>query len=145
MNNVKAKHTAHPNLQVLVFNKGPVEPTLFYDGQAYTYPVGKAVPVPANVAYFHFAADYRTGRLMRKRDPESDGTQSWYMDRLSSYQPMSLVYSDKRDKEQYKSDQAELKSWHEWFERGLVFEATGTSGELSEEEFLALRKQKKTN
>src|ERR1700739_894275 len=119
MNNVRAKKADHPNLQVLVFNKGPVEPTLYYDGQAYTYPVGKAVPVPASVAYFHFAADYRSGRLMRRREPEPDGTPSWYTARLSSSQPMSLVYSDKKDKEQYKLDQAELKTWHDWFDKGL--------------------------
>jgi hypothetical protein len=141
--NTRAKAVSHPNIQVLVFNKGPVEPTLGYDGQQYTYPVGKATPVPAAIAYFHFAADYRTGRLVRQREPDKDGNQSWYTDRLSSYQPMSLVYSDRKDREQWKLDQAELKAWHEWFDKGLIFEATGTTEALSEEEFMALRKQKK--
>jgi hypothetical protein len=145
MNNAKNPRQAppHPNLQVLVFNKGPVEPELFYDGKPYKYPVGKAVAVPAAVAYFHFAADFRPGRLVRKKDPEPDGTASWYTDRLSSYQPMSLVYSDRKDREQWKLDQAELKAWHDWFDKGLIFETTGTSDQLSEEEFMALRKQKK--
>lgn len=56
---------------------------------------------------------------------------------------MALVYSDRKDREQYKLDQAELKAWHEWFDKGLIFEATGTTTALTEEEFAALRKQKK--
>lgn len=143
MNAGKQKGQPHPNIQVLVFNKGPVEPTLYYDGQAYSYPVGKAVPVPALVAHEHFGADYRSGRLVRRKEPYQDGTQSQYINSLGSIQPMALVYSDRKDKEQYKADMAELKAWHEWFDKGLIFEATGTTEALSEEEFQALRKQKK--
>ncbi len=143
--NSRSKKPAHPNLQVLVFNKGPIQPTLSFDGQDYPYPVGKAVTVPAEVAYFHFAADYRSGRLVRQKEPEKDGSQSWYQDRLSSYQPMYLVYADRQDKAEHAKSMAELKAWHDWFDKGLIFEATGTTGELTEEEFLALRRQKKTN
>lgn len=143
--NGKNKPQAHPNIQVLVFNKGPIEPTLGYDGHQYTYPVGKAVPVPALVAHEHFGIDYRSGRPVRRKEAFPDGTQSQYINSLGSLQPMSLVYSDRKDKEQYKLDQAELKQWHDWFDKGLIFEATGTTEALSEDEFLALRKQKKTN
>ena len=143
MNNVKTKNQQHPNIQVLVFNKGPIQPELKYDGVKYFYEVGKATPVPAVVAFHHYGVDYRSGRMIRRKEPYDDGQQSQYISALGSLQPMSLVYSDRKDKEQYKADQTELKMWHEWFDKGLVFEATGTTEALTEDEFLALRKQKK--
>lgn len=94
------------NEMVIVHNKGPVQPTLGFNGGDISYPSGEFVTVPAEVAFHHFGVIALGERFER---PKNAGSQ--YEDRLSGYAPLALW---QRDPEGY-------QAFIDWFDTGLEF------------------------
>lgn len=126
--------------KIAVYNEGPVEPELFYNGQGYRYPVGKAVVVPYEIAYFHFAIELRGGKLVRQKTDNDDRSQSWYNNRLSTYLPYGLKHPRAGDPEdEKKANLAKFKEFEEWFANGLSFKLVKSSSALTQDEFAKLK------
>lgn len=125
-----------PDVKIAVLNKGPLEPTFCYDGKEQSYPIGRAVVVPLVRAYFDFAVELNaSGKLDRHFGANTDRTQSWGDNRLSSFLPYGLKHG--REKEQ---DHARFNQYEEWFKHGVEFAMVETTAEISSAEFGKLKK-----
>lgn len=91
---------------VIVHNKGPIAPRLGYDGRFIDYPVGSFVPVPAEIAWFHWGVIAFGDTFER---PKDEG--SYFRDRLSSYCPLFL----------WQKNPEEYEAWLDWFDSGVEF------------------------
>jgi hypothetical protein len=116
-----------PDTKVAVFNHGPINAELYFDGKPWKYPIGKYTTVPAEVAYFHFALDTRGGKMVRyKKDLNPDGSTSYFLEKVASYAQSKLNFPK------------EYQEFYDWFDKGLEFKVPKSANEGSAEAFAKL-------